>query len=318
MNSGPKAGTIDVRRVVSVSLGSSSRDKSVDVALLGRPFRIERIGMDGDMDRYAATVAELDGKVDAIGVGGINLYLFAGGRRYLLKDAKRLIKGASKTPIVDGSGLKMSLEPETVRLLQNEGIVNFRGAKVLMVCAVDRYGMAAALRDAGAQMLLGDLPFAMAVPVWMRSWAVHQAVAKALLPAVTRLPFEWFYPTGQDEDVIKPKFAEQYRWADVIAGDFLFIRKHLPPPEGRPLAGKVILTNTVTAADAELLRERGARLLVTSSPEMDGRSFATNVMEGVYVTLAGKRTEDMAAEDYLDVARRLGWRPRIQELQGLR
>ena len=58
-----------MKQIVSVSLGSSSGDKSVETQFFGEPFRIRREGMDGDVRRARARIAELDGTVDAIGLG---------------------------------------------------------------------------------------------------------------------------------------------------------------------------------------------------------------------------------------------------------
>jgi len=56
-----------MKRVVSVSLGSSTRDKRVETEILGEPFIIERIGTDGDMAKFRTLVEQLDGRVAAIG-----------------------------------------------------------------------------------------------------------------------------------------------------------------------------------------------------------------------------------------------------------
>ena len=58
-----------MKRAVSISIGSSKRDKAVEVDLLGEKVRIERIGTDGDMEKAAQLFKELDGKVDAFGLG---------------------------------------------------------------------------------------------------------------------------------------------------------------------------------------------------------------------------------------------------------
>jgi hypothetical protein len=63
-----------------------------------------------------------------------------------------------------------------------------------------------------------------------------------------------------------------------------------------------------------MLRERGAAHLVTTTPELEGRSFGTNVMEAVLIALAGKSAEEMSAGDYLGLLQRLGWRPRVVDL----
>ena len=54
--------------------------------------------------------------------------------------------------------------------------------------------------------------------------------------------------------------------------------------------------------------------LVTSTPEFDGRSFGTNVMEGVLVALSGKRPEELTPQDYMDLLKRINWTPRIVDL----
>jgi hypothetical protein len=73
-----------MKRAVSISLGSSKRNKAVEVTLLGEKVSIERIGTDGDMELAARKYQELDGKVDAFGVGGADLGVLVDGKWYPL------------------------------------------------------------------------------------------------------------------------------------------------------------------------------------------------------------------------------------------
>ncbi len=303
----------EVRRVVSVSLGSSRRDHVARVDLLGESFLIERRGTDGDPAKAAALIAELDGKVAVIGLGGIDLYLVAGGRRYVIRDALRLARAARKTPVVDGSGLKNTLERRVIKRLAATGAVPFAGRRVLLVSAVDRFGMAEALTEAGARLTMGDLIFALGIPIPLHTLRSVALLARLLLPVICRLPFQWVYPTGsrQEEVVGGRRYERYFRDADVVAGDFHFVRRYMPAD----LTGKVVITNTVTAADVELLRERGVSVLVTTTPEFEGRSFGTNVLEGLLVAVAGKRPEELTAGDYEELLDRLGWEPRVEWLQ---
>src|SRR5438094_7814024 len=173
-----------MKHVVSVSLGSSSGDMRVEAEFLGEPFLIEREGTDGDWRRAIARIAELDGQVDAIGLGGIDLYLVAGERRYVVREAALMAAAAKRTPVVDGSGLKHTLERETIRRLQREGTIDFRGRRVVMVCAVDAFGMAEALVEAGADVMFGDLIYARGVPRPLRTLRAPHRLARLLLPVV--------------------------------------------------------------------------------------------------------------------------------------
>jgi hypothetical protein len=299
------------RKVVSVSLGSSSRDHRANVELLGVRFDIERAGTDGSIERALAKIRELDGTIDAFGLGGIDVYLYAGEKRFALRDGLRLLEAAKITPIVDGSGLKNTLERAAVRYLRDELGVRLDGTKVLMVSALDRFGMAQALVEAGADVLFGDFIFALDLDKPVRGLAEFEALAERYLPDACKLPFQFFYPTGKKQDrPPEPKYPEYYAEAQIIAGDFHFMRRFMPPR----LDGKIVLTNTLTAQDVDELRERGVAQLITTTPDFGGRSFGTNVVEAALLTLTGKRWADVSADDYADLATRIGLRPRVIDL----
>jgi hypothetical protein len=300
-----------MKQVVSVSLGSSKRDHKVEAEFLGEKFVIERIGTDGDMQRAIQMIRELDGKVDAFGMGGIDLYVVAGNRRYALREAKKIAAAAQLTPIVDGSGLKNTLERRVINYLQQELKWNFQGKHVLVVSGVDRFGIAEALWNAGCKTTYGDLIFALGIPIPVHRLSTLRFIAHTLLPVLSQLPFKYLYPTGKKQETVNTKYEYYYQHNDIIAGDFHFIRKYMPPE----LPGKIIITNTVTKDDLELLRERGVRVLVTTTPEMQGRSFGTNVLEGVLISLLGKGVDEAQPEDYNGLLDRLQLKPRIVYLQ---
>jgi len=299
-----------MKRITSISLGSSARDKAVTATFAGEEFSVERIGTNGDMAEFRRKLIELDGVVDAFGLGGTDMYVYAAGRRYVFREIEKLASVAVKTPVVDGSGLKNTLERETIARLGRDGVVDFSRSKVLLVSAVDRFGMAEALDGAGASVVYGDLLFALGVPIPLRSLKSVSGAARALLPLVTRMPFAWLYPTGEKQNTITPKWGRYYAEADIIAGDFPYIRRYMPDD----LQGKTILTNTITADDVSELRKRGVRLLITTTPELDGRSFGTNVMEGVLVTISGRKPSELTPDDYLKLLAQLNWQPRVETL----
>jgi len=303
-----------MKRVVSVSLGSRKGDKTVNTRLLGQDFELSRRSVP-DIPAAMRAIAELDGKVDAIGLGGIDRYVYAGKRRYTLRDGERLAQCARTTPVVDGSGIKNTLERETIRWIQKTGAVDLSQSKVLLVCAVDRFGMAEALDDVAKEVIYGDLMFALGLPVPLRSLAAVRTLAGVILPVVAQLPFHWLYPTGEKQDAITPKFAHYFRWADVVAGDSKYIFRYMPTPESGVLAGKTLVIQTLTPVDMENLRARGVARVITSTREFDGRTFATNVVEGLIVALAEKRPEQMEPQDYLEWLRRLDWQPTVHDLR---
>lgn len=300
-----------MKHVVSISLGSSTRDHKAEAEFFGEKFIIERIGTDGDLGKVFQMIRTLDGKVDAFGMGGIDLYLVAGNKRYMIRDAKKIAAVARTTPIVDGSGLKNTLERRVVPYLQEELGWQLAGKRALIVSGVDRFGLAEALTEAGCKMMFGDLIFAVGAPIPIYSLAALRVLAALLLPVLSRLPFKYLYPTGKKQETVTTKYERYYHDADIIAGDYLFIKKYMPPE----LPGKIIITNTVTKDDIEMLRERGVAVLVTTTPEMQGRSFGTNVMEGVLISILGKSVAETTPKDYSHLLDQLDLKPRVEFLQ---
>lgn len=302
-------GADGVLRVVSISLGSSARDHVARAEFLGRQVLVERRGTDGDIGKAIRLVRELDGQVDAFGMGGIDLYLQAGRRRYRIRDAVPIARAARETPMVDGSGLKGTLERRVIRLLVGDYGLDLRGKTALLVCAMDRFGMAQALVEAGCRVIMGDLMFGLGVPVPLYSLRSLDLLARVLAPLIVQLPFRLLYPTGERQKENRPRFEAYYRRSDIIAGDYLFIARHMPDR----LEGKIVITNTVTRADVEALRARGVSLLVTTTPDLEGRSFGTNVMEALLIALSGRRSP-LAPAEYEEMLDRIGLRPRVERL----
>jgi hypothetical protein len=305
---------MSVKKVVSVSLGSHRGDKSVTANILGHDFEISRVGTNGSFEEFAKLVRELDGNVDAISLGGIDLYLYADGRRYTIRDAAKLASNAKKTSVVDGSGIKNTIERETIDWIQRKGLIDFPNKNILVVSGVDRFGMAESVANLTNRVIFGDMMFSIGIPHPIRSLSELRLLARTLLPIICVVPFKWLYPVGEAQDKITPKYEEHFRWADVIAGDYKYIGRFMPPPTSNALVGKTIISNTLTAEDVQNLKDRGVKTLITSTLEFDGRFFGTNVLEGIVVAISGKRPEEMKPQDYLDILHQMDWEPTVRDL----
>jgi hypothetical protein len=299
-----------MKRVVSVSLGTSKRDKRNEVEILGEQFLLERIGTDGDLAKFAQMFTDLDGKVDALGVGGADIWVVVEKKKYAFKQILKLVAGAKITPVVDGSGLKHTLERETIRYLQKEGIVDFKNSTTLLVSAVDRFGMAQALVEQGGKTIFGDILFALGLPIKLTTYGHVKFVGSFAVPIFTRLPLKWVYPTGSKQEERKPKYEKVFREADIVCGDWHYIRRYMP----NDMSGKTVITQTLRKADLDLLREVKVARAITTTPVIGGETFATNVMEGVIVALLGRKPSEISEQDYLDTLKKLDWKPNVIDL----
>ncbi len=300
-------------RAVSVSIGSSKRDKTVEIDLFGRTIQLERIGTDGDMKTAAQMYKDLDGQVGALGVGGAILGLLVDQDWYDLHSILPLIKDVKITPVVDGTGLKNTLERKAAIVI--EPFLDGMPKRVFQMSAVDRYGLARGFVDLEYESVFGDLMFTLGLPFPIRTDKGLKRAAKIIAPIVSRLPFDWLYPTGEKQEERTPKFTQYFDWATVISGDCHFITKYMP----ERLDGKIIVTNTTTPHDRELFKKAGVRVLVTTTPMLDGRSFGTNMMEAGIVTARGwTDSVNYQSAEYFEkmekAVQELNLSPQVQEL----
>lgn len=301
-----------MKKVLGVSLGSSTRDSKVKIELLGEEIEVERRGTDGSVPKMMQIYQEYDGKVDVFALGGTDLYLYSGpsGKRYTIKESARIVSVIKKTPIVDGTGIKYVLEKEVISYVRKNTDIDFQGKKALVLITVDRFGLAEGLIEAGCQMVFGDLIFCLNMPIAIHRLETLSIVAKLLIPILANLPIKYLYPTGEKQEKSNLKYSRFFYDADIIAGDYLAISQYMPSEMG----GKIVITNTITLQNVQDLKERGVKYLITTTPQFQGRSFGTNVYEGILVAISGKRPEELTGEDYLELAKKSGFQPRIEQL----
>jgi len=307
-----------MKEALSISIGSSKRNKSIVINLLGQDVHIKRVATDGDMNAAREMFREFDGKVDAFGVGGSDLGLFFADRWYPLHSVLPMVQDVHKTPIVDGCGLKNTLEVRCANILEAEisDYLDHIGRSALVMTAVDRYGLLRSFVDAGYQCIFGDALYSLGLPLPLYRERGVKALVTFLVPIATRVPFHWVYPTGEKQHQRKPKFTWAFDRSSIIAGDCHYITRNMPDN----LEGKVIVTNTTTPSDIELFRKAGVKYLLTTTPVYDGRSFGTNMMEAALLAVSGfqgkvdYRNHQPYFKMMTDLVDKVGFKPVVQEL----
>lgn len=287
--------------VVSVSLGSAARDHEAQVEIGGLRFLVRRIGTNGDVAAAARLVRELDGRVAAIGLGGINLALGLGERRYPLPQGVHLAAQARTTPVADGSRWKAVVEPAAVAVLARRGLA-LAGRTALVSSVLDRDPVARALQAHGCRVLAGDALYALGFPILFPSLRAFSLAARLTMPFLRRVPIERLYPLGPRQERVVGAPTRLFGDIDVLAGDFHLIRRRLPGD----LMGKTIIASTFTPVDLDLLRRRRLAGMSALAPPLDGRGYGANVWEAMVAAAAGRRPGEVPAPDYLAFWRAAG------------
>lgn len=305
-----------MKRIVSISIGSSLRDFESEHEFAGQRYHIQRIGTDGDKFKALDLVKQLDGEVDAIGLGGMDVAFFVGKDVYYHQDCMRFVRATKVTPVVDGVGLKHTLERWAIKYIAGQNPDLFAGKDALIMSGVDRYGLAEVLGEYTRRMTFGDAPFHLNIPMPIHSLARVRSMAKIVLPIITNIPFQFVYPTGRRQDIRRPVYRYLFEKNDIIVGDYPMIRRYSP----EDLSGKIVITDSLSEEDLRELKERGVETVITTTPEISGRSLATNILEAIFVAHLGyKRSPDdppermpseVLRDSYLNLILESGIKPR--------
>ncbi|GAB4450309.1 MAG: serine carboxypeptidase [Chloroflexi bacterium OHK40] len=302
-----------MKRIVSISLGSSARDYRFATTILGRAIEVQRIGTNGDTARAAELIRAYDGQVDAIGLGGLTPVFRVGRARYPHQEAIHIAAQARRTPVVDGGVIKATLERWTVAQAARKVPGLFRYKRVLLTSGIERYQLAAALAQYDAELRFADpiihigLPF-LPVP---RSIEQLELYAATTLPITALLPYRVLHPVANGQEGHDPRAESLFRWANVVAGDFAYIRRFAPAN----LAGTSIVTDDPSPAEIEDLRQRGVQTLVTMTPPLSPERpyVAADVLEAIVVAIQETSGQPGEAEA-LDFIAAAGWGASVQEL----
>jgi len=97
-----------MKKIVSISLGSSEGDYEFSTQFLGVDFQVQRFGTDGRLGKAAELMKEWDKKADVIGLGDVKFPYSIGSNRVVRRDTETLIDIGKnlKTPVTIGTALR--------------------------------------------------------------------------------------------------------------------------------------------------------------------------------------------------------------------
>ena len=177
-----------------------------------------------------------------------------------------------------------------------------------MTSGADRLGMARAVAGVADEVVFGDLMLGLPFRSPIRGMRSLLWVTRILLPILRRLPVRLLYPGAEELELNQPKHDAQWAAADLIAGDFINIRRYMPAD----LTGKTILTNTTSQEDVEALRKRGEPL-DHHNPEISGTDLRHQRHRGVADRLRRQRSPVEQLRDRLLDRSAIG-RPEVEWL----
>lgn len=300
------------KKIVSVSLGSSDRDYEFTTQLFGEEVHVRRLGTDGDIDRARELVAQFDGQVDAIGLGGMDFQFKVGGRIFIHHQIQQVAQAAQTTPVVDGIHLKNTLERWAISQVAQKWPEIFAHRQIFVLSGIDRYAMAQVLSRFTEYITFGDPIFQLNLPFALRSFRQLDQYAQWVLPQLCAGPYSKLYPLDPAGDSHEPRGVSSFRQADVIVGNMAYMRRFAPDD----LQRKVVVSSGLSSDDLDDLRARGVESVITLTPLLnDVHPFVDiSLLEAIFTSFLDHPRAELCDDDYLDLVSRWEVEPQLTVL----
>lgn len=302
-----------MKRIVSISLGSSQRNYHCTTTIIGQKIEIQRIGTDGDVGAAARLLRTYDGHIDAFGLSEPPPVLRLGTNWYPHRELMQLASNARTTPVLDGSSIQATLGRWMIQRVGEVLPGIFRARRVLFINGTESYQQAQALVPHQPIMRFADpmLLSGTAAVLAIRSLQQLEQYAATVLPLLMLLPVPRYCRLFTPHPRHRHRLEHLFQWAEVIVGRCETILNCMPDD----LGGRTILTDAPSPGEVEQLAQRGVSTLVTLTPPLsdDSPFVGADVLEAIVAVVQGRpgKPDD---SDVLHVITAARWEPAIHPL----
>jgi len=295
-----------MKKVVTVTLGSSKQDFSFKTKFLGQNFEVTRLGADDDTGKAWELMRRHQATADAIGLGEIGDHYQVGLHSVVNKETKRLLNVVTRVPATTGATLRRLLQVRAVRHVQHELGHYFNNNIVLFLSGMRNYDMAVAMSDYSKNLLFADALFQTGAPAMLTSLDQLEMFAKGI---------KWALPKGPREllesslgGLKKRKVIGEVEKCHVLVGTFAEIKA---VGNATNLSGKTIITSAVDDDRLDYFKRCKVNLVIDVSPKLFEKVVGINTLEAMILAKLGLPTEEVSDDDFSEILDELDIKPRL-------
>ena len=295
-----------MKKVVSVSLGSSRQDFEFKTRFLGQNFSVHRMGADQDTGKAWELMRRQQATADAIGLGEISDHYHVGQDMLINKETRRLTKVVTRVPVTTGATLRRLLQVRAVRYVQKELGHYFNNNLVLFLSGMRNYNMAVALSDYTRNLSFADALFQTGAPAMLGSLEQLELYAKGSGLVLRGKPGEILEAALTDFKLmmVRGEVAKSH----VIVGTFAEIKS---VGNATNLEGKTLITSAVDDERMAFFKACKVNLVVDTSPKLFEKVVGINTIEAMILAALEKSPEEICDDDFEEILDELKIVPRL-------
>jgi predicted amino acid dehydrogenase len=295
-----------MKKVVTVTLGSSKQDFSFQADFLGQRFQVKRLGADNDTGKAWELMRRHQATADAIGLGEIGDHYHVGQDTRINKETQRLLNVVTRVPATTGARLRRLLQVRAVRYVQGHLGNYFNNNLVLFLSGMRNYDMAQTLSDYTPNLKFADALAQTGAPTMLTSLTQLELYAKGSDWALSGRPGEML--GGALAAFKSSRIAAEVGKSHVIVGTFHEIKQL---GTSKNLAGKTVITSAVDDERLAFFKQCHVNLVVDVSPQLFEKVVGVNTLEAMMLAAIDKPQEQVTDDDFGEILDELKITPRL-------
>ena len=295
-----------MKKVVTVSLGSSKQDFEFQTEFLGQSFLVRRLGADQDTGKAWELMRRQQAMADAIGLGEISDHYQVGLRTVVNKETKRLTNVVTRVPVTTGATLRRLLQVRAVRYAQKELGHYFNNNLVLFLSGMRNFDMAVAMSDYTKNLSFADALFQTGAPTMLGSLEQLELYAKGSKFMLSGKPGQMLEAalSGMKNKLVSDVVAKSH----VIVGTFGELKA---VGNATNLAGKTLITSAVDDERLAFFAKCKVNLVIDVSPKLFPEVVGINTIEAMILAALEKPQEEVSDDDFEEILDELHIKPRL-------
>ena len=295
-----------MKKIVTVTLGSSKKDFEFRTRFLGQEFSVQRLGADKDSSKAWELMRRQQANADAIALSDMPDHYHVGLRTVVNKESQRLMQVVTRVPVTTGASLRRLLQVRAIRYVQKELGHYFNNNLVLFLSGMRNYDMAVALSDYTKNLSFADPVFQAGSPLLLGSLDQLELYAKGkeLIPDIVPGKFIKSVLSTLKNKIVANAVGKSH----VIVGTF---REIQAVASGGNLEGKTLITSAVDDEALAFFTKHKVNLVVDVSPKLFDKVVGISTITAMILAATGKPEAELSDHDFEEIINELDIKPRL-------
>ncbi|MBE2243196.1 MAG: dehydrogenase [Burkholderiaceae bacterium] len=295
-----------MKKIVSVTMGSSRSDFAFEADFLGEHFEVQRLGADGNSKKAWELLRRQQASADAIGLGDVADHCHVGTTTIVNRATQSLLNVVTRVPVTTGATLRRLLQVNAVRHVQRELGSYFNNNIVVFLSGMRNYEIAVALSDYTKNLSFADPVYQAGSPLLLTSLAQLELYAKGNEYIAGLKP--WRMLEKSFAGLKNMRVARAVGNAHVVVGSFDEIKA---VGSQANLDGKTLITSAVDDEQLAFYKKCRVNLVIDVSPKLFDHVVGVETLEAMILAKLGRPAEEIADEDFAEIIAELGLQPRL-------